>query len=209
MATNLSQTGFWPEANSNDECIQLKRVRVASGNGTAIFWGDCVTRTAAGVWGLATAGTTNPVGSVAQGASYMDSTQLVRKENMFLPASTTYSGTAFDYYGETDNSFIYIVTDPNSARFRCQYSVGTPALTDMTKNASFAAGAGNTVNGISGHTLDQTTIQTTNTLAFAIMDIKRNVLNDVTSVNSKVIVQINDSSLPGGPGTTGTGATGQ
>jgi hypothetical protein len=209
MATNLSQTGFWPEANSNDECIQLKRVRVASGNGTAIFMGDCVARTGAGVWGLATAGGGNPVSGIAQGASYLDSTQLVRKENMFLPASTTYSGTAFDYYGETDNSFIYITSDQNSIRYRCQYSASTPALTDITKNAAFVAGAGSTITGISGHTLDQTTLQTTNTLAFAITDIKRNVLNDVTSVNAKVIVQINVSNLAGGPGTTGTGATGQ
>src|ERR1700690_2485020 len=118
MATNLARTGFWPMSNSNDECIQLRRVRVASNNSTAIFWGAAVIR-GSGVFTVATSGTA-AIASVAQGASYLDSTQLVRKENMFLPASTTYSGTAFDYYGETDNSFIYVVSDVFGCRSASQ-----------------------------------------------------------------------------------------
>ena len=49
---NLSQGGFWPEANAGATSIQLRRVRVPSNNSTAIFWGDCVSRTAAGVYNI-------------------------------------------------------------------------------------------------------------------------------------------------------------
>jgi len=197
---NAARTGFWPVADAISTSIQTKRVRIASNNGTAIFWGDCLARTAAGVWGLATAG--GGVSSVSQGGSIFDSTQLVRKEVVFIPASTTYSGTAFDMYGETDNSFLYIVSDYQGARFECQAKASTTgALTDVTKNANFSAGAGSTTTGISGHLLD--TLGTSNASDFAVMDIKRNVFNDPTSVNFKFIVQINNSTLPGSAGATG------
>lgn len=190
---NLARTGFWPVHNQGATATQEKRVRVASNNGTAIFLGDCVTRTAAGVWGLATAGA--GVSGVSQGASYYDASQLVRKEGAYLPASTTYASTAFDMYGETDQSFLRITADPLNVRYECQAKAATTAaLTDTTKNANFSAGAGSTTTGISGHLLD--TLATTNTLDFAIMDVKRNVLNDPTAVNFKFIVQINALTVP-------------
>jgi hypothetical protein len=198
---NDSQAGFWPEGNQGSDCTQVKRVRVASNNGTAIFLGDCVTRTAAGVWGLATAG--SGVGGVSQGASYMDAATLVRKEGVYLPASTTYSSTAFDTYGETDQSFLYIAADPLNTRYRCQ-NPATPALTDLTKNANFAAGSGgSTTTGISSHVLGS--VATTQGLDFAIQDFVHSPRNDMTSANAKYIVQIN--AVPVAPGSSG--ATGQ
>lgn len=198
---NLSQGGFWPEHNQGATATQEKRVRVASNNGTAIFLGDCVTRTAAGVWGLATPG--SGVSGVSQGASYYDPGQLVRKEGAFLPASTTYSSTAFDMQGDTDQSFLRIVADPLNVRYRCQaIAAGVPALADLTLNANFVATAGSTTTGISGHTLAAPA--NTVGLDFAIMDVKRNVLNDPTLVNAKYIVQINKLYVaPGSPGAVG------
>ena len=193
---NLTRGGFWPEHNQGATATQTKRVRVASGNGTAIFLGDCLTRTAAGVWGLATAGGANAVSGISQGASFQDTTQLVRKEGVFLPASTTYSSTAFDTYGETDQSFIYIVADPLSVRYVVERNAGAAALTDLTKNASFIANAGSTTTGISGHKIDDTTIATTAALAFSIMDFKHNVLNDMTIAAGDYVVQINILSVP-------------
>lgn len=190
---NASRTGFWPVHNQGATATQEKRVRVASNNGTAIFLGDCVTRTAAGVWGLATPG--SGVSGISQGASYYDPGQLVRKEGPYLPASTTYSSTAFDMYGETDQSFLRITADPLNVRYECQAKAATTgALTDTTKNANFSAGAGSTTTGISGHLLD--TLATTAALDFAVMDVKRNVLNDPTAVNFKFIVQINILTVP-------------
>lgn len=190
---NASQGGFWPEHNQGSESTQTKRVRIASNNGTAIFLGDCLNRTAAGVWGLATPG--SGVSGVSQGASFQDATQLVRKEGTFLPASTTYTSTAFDQNGDTDQSFIYIAADPLNVRYRCMAASGTTgALTDTTKNANFVATAGSTTTGISGHTLGA--LATTAALDFSVMDYKHNVLNDPTLVNFKFIVQINILTVP-------------
>lgn len=191
---NAARTGFWPVADRIGTAIQTRRERMASNNGTAFFWGDCMLKgTAAGVWGLATAG--GGVSGVFQGGSILDTTQLVRKEVVFVPASTTYSGTAFDFYGETDNSFIYVTSDYQGLHFECQAKAATTgALTDVTKTANFSAGAGSTTTGISGHLLD--TLGTSTGSDFAVRDIKRSVDNDPTLVNFKFIVQINNPGLP-------------
>ncbi len=191
---NASQAGFWPEASENNEAVLTRRVRVASNNGTAIFMGDCLSRTAAGVWGLATPGGSG-VSGVAMAASFNDPNTLVRKEGKFLPVSTTYTSTAFDDHGETDQSFLYIPKDPVGVLYRAQAkAAAVPALTDLTKNASFVATAGSTTTGVSGHTLD--TPGTTSTFEFAIVDFKHNVLNDMTLVNAKYIVQLNVFAVP-------------
>lgn len=194
MATNRSQTGFRPLANAGSTTTQLMRRRVASNNGTAIFLGDCLKYTAAGVMGLATANA--GVSAVSQGASYWDATINGRRENTYLPASTTYSASVFDDYGNTDESFVYATVDPVNTRFVVQYSASTPALTDLTKNANFVANAGSTATGLSGHVLDQSTINTTLTQDFRIQDIWHNVLNDPTGTTPAVIVQINDGLVP-------------
>lgn len=195
---NASLTGFWPVHNQGATATQTKRVRIASNNGTAIFLGDCLTRTAAGVWGLASAGA--GVSGVSQGASYQNTGDLVRKEAQYLPASTTYTSTAFDDHGETDESFVYITADPLNVRYRAQIkATTTPALADMTGTANFSAGAGSTTTGISGHLLD--TIGTTAARDFAIMDFWHSVSNDPTLVNAKYIVQINILTVP--PNATG------
>lgn len=205
MATNPSFTGFHPWLASTNDAIQSWRRRIASNPATGIFKGDCVKQTAAGVWGLATAAA--GVGSVSQGASYFDATIGGRRENPYMPSGTTYTSTAFDDYGNTDQAFIYIVADPVNTRFQAQYSASVPALTDLTKNANFAAGSGgSTASGISSHVLDQTTLNTTAALDFHIIDIKHNVLNDPTQTALvKAIVQINVAKLPpfGDTGTTG------
>lgn len=197
MALNPSRTGFWPWMNAGSTSTQTVRRRVASNNGTAIFKGDCLTL-AAGVYTLATAGGSNTVAGASTGASYWDATINGRRENPYLPVSTTYSSTTFDDYGNTDESFVYVTADPVNTRFVCQYSASTPALADLTKNASFVAGAGSTTTGISGHALDQTTIATTAALAFRIVDVLHNVLNDPagTAATAKAIVQINLGPLP-------------
>ena len=196
MATNPSFTGIHPWGNAGSTSTQSVRRRIASNNGTGIFMGDCMKRTAAGVWGLATAG--SGVSGTSTGASFFDSSINGRREQPFLPVSTTYSSTSFDDYGNTDESFVYVTADPVNTRVQAQYSASTPALTDLTKNANFAAGAGgSTTTGLSTHVLDQTTINTTAALDFSIVDIKHNVLNDPTQAAlAKVIVQINLGLVP-------------
>jgi hypothetical protein len=192
---NASFTGFWPYGNAGSTSTQLMRRRAASNNGTAFFFGDCSVYTAAGVVGLATAGA--GITTVFQGAEYFDSSINSRRFNPYLPVSTTYSGTAFDDWGNTDETMMLCVADPVNTRFQAQYSASTPAQTDLTKNANFSAGTGSTTTGISGHVLDQTTIATTLTLDLRIQDLKRNVFNDPTiAAQAKVIVQINNGRVP-------------
>ncbi len=206
--TNPSQTGFRPYMRANETVTKTIRRRIASNNATAIFKYDCLhVGTAAGVWGLATAG--SGVTGVSTGASYWDATINGRRENVFLPATTTYSSTAFDDYGNTDQSFVYVTDDAVQTEFVAQYSGSVPAATDMTKNANFVASAGSTATGMSGHTLNQATINTTADLDFNIVDYLHNVTNDMAQTAlAKVIVRIN--SEPGvppfsstNPGTTG------
>lgn len=191
---NLSMTGFRPYLNVGGETTQIMRRRIASNNGTAIFLGDCMKQTAAGVWGLATAGA--GLSGVSTGASYFDATINGRREAPYLPASTTYTATTFDDYGNTDQSFVYITSDPVSTRFIGQYSASTPATSDLTKNANIVASAGSTVTGNSGHAIDQTSINTTLTLDLHIVDILHNVSNDPTATSAKAIVQINNGLVP-------------
>lgn len=191
---NPSFTGFHPYGNNGSTSTQTKRFRVASNNGTAIFKGDCLVYSAAGVIGLAIANA--GVSGVSQGAEYFDSTINGRRFNPFLPASTTYTGTAFDDHGDTDETMVFMTADPVNTRFQAQYSASVPALADLTKNVNFSAGAGSTVNGVSGHVLDQTTINTTLTLDFRIIDWKHAVNNDATQTNFKAIVQINNGRVP-------------
>jgi hypothetical protein len=202
---NLSFTGFHPWMDVGSTCVQVVRRRVVSNNGTAIFMGDCMKRTAAGIWGLATAGA--GFTGVAQGASFFDSTINGRRENPFLPASTTYSATTFDIFGETDESFVYITADPINVRFQCQYSGSTPALADLTLNANILASAGSTVTGISGHTLNQATLAVTAALDVTVVDVKHQVTNDTTATSAKAIVAINQGVFPPfsstNPGTSG------
>lgn len=191
---NASLTGLWPWANAGSTSTQLMRRRAASNNGTAFFFGDCGKYTAAGVVGLATAG--GGVSTVFQGAEFFDSTINGRRFSPSLPVSTTYSGTLFDDYGNTDETFMLCVVDPVNTRFQAQYSASTPATTDLTKNANLLASAGSATTLISGHVLDQSTLATTANLDFRIQDLKRNVLNDPTATGAKVIVQINTGLVP-------------
>lgn len=195
MATNPSQTGYRPYMRANETVTKSIRRRVASANGTAMFKFDCMRVTAAGVWGLAAAGT--GFNGVSQGASYWDATINGRRENTYLPVSTSYTSTAFDYHGDTDQSFVYITDDAVQTEFVCQYSASTPALTDLTKNANIVAGAGSTTTGNSGHTLDQTTLATTADLDVNIVNFLQNPNNDVTQTAlAKVIVRINTGLVP-------------
>src|SRR5712691_10292729 len=107
---NVSQTGFRPHLTVGGETVQVMRRRIASGNGTAIFLHDCMKQTAAGLWGLATAGA--GLSGVSTGASYFDAAINGRREAPYVPPSTSYSATAFDDHGETDQSFVYITSDP-------------------------------------------------------------------------------------------------
>ena len=208
MATNLARGGFQILSDTEAGACATKRVRVASNNATAIFCGDCLVWTAAGVVGLATAGA--GVIGTSMGADYFDAVSVSRKSGYFLPASTVYSSTSIDMWGETDQSFLLMSASPVTDRFVAQYSTGLPALTDFSKNANFtAATAGTTYNGMSGHTLDQTTIAANASRDFRIDGPFTSVLSDPTQgvstggIQPSVVVQIKLAATQGVPDIVG------
>lgn len=71
-------------------------------------------------------------------------------------------------YRPASTAMYAYVVNMTSAIFAVQIS-GASAAADIGKNASLKTGAGSTVSGLSGYTLDSTTIATTNTLQFHIL----------------------------------------
>ena len=87
-----------------------------------------------------------------------------------------------------------IIDDPN-ATFLVQTGGTVPTITQASVglNATYGgAGAPNALSGISTAYLDASTANTTNTLAFRIMGLGKNVNNDNTSNYNYVIVKMNN-----------------
>lgn len=134
---------------------------VPSSDGTALFVGDVVklatgVETTYGVPTVTAAGATDVPYGVVVGA---DPVLGVSTPNLYIsyrPASTA--------------QYVYVV-NMTDAIFAVQLS-GASAAADIGKNASLtAATGGSTVSGLSGMKLDSTTIATTNTLQFHILDV--------------------------------------
>lgn len=75
---------------------------------------------------------------------------------------------------------IRVVTDPN-ALFEIQGDADTFDPADVGLNASITVGTGSTTTGISNAVLDQSTVETTTTLAVQIIGMSSVVDNDVSS----------------------------
>ena len=128
----------------------IQHIKIASGYATNIFTGDAVLLVAAGTVEKDT-GTNamTPVG-VFLGCSYTDS-DLGFIQRQHWPASTVAS-----------DAVAYVATDPDIVmQVQADSSV---AQTALGSNFALVQGAGSTVNGTSGVTLDASTEATTNTL---------------------------------------------
>jgi hypothetical protein len=168
---------------------RARRYEVASGNSTAIFRGDVVKADSAGVVDVAAAGNTDLVGVVKE-VEYTLSGKRVRAP--YLPASTTYSPTA---RGSVNASYVWVYDDPAMEYWVC---VSSHANTDTEAevraalfcNMDITAGAGSTVYGQSGHTLDGAVVAAT--AQFRILEIRRIPGNDLAAANFQVRCMINE-----------------
>lgn len=125
---------------------------------TAIFIGDVVVFNA-GYINLASPGTTTIAG-IFVGCHY-------------TPAAG--GGPKFGYWpgsGAASGSLInaYFINDP-FAEFYVQSNGSVITQANVDQNINFATGTGNTMNGRSGQSVDQTTIATTSTLPFRITSV--------------------------------------
>lgn len=134
-----------------------RQIKIASGYGTNIFNGDVVKLVTAGTVEKDT-GTTSltPIG-VFVGCTFTDpnSEQLTFKNNW--PASTVAS-----------DAFAYVVDDPD-VLFHIQAD-GSVAQTALGANFAIVQGSGSTSTGVSGVSLDASTVATTNTLPLRLVD---------------------------------------
>lgn len=90
--------------------------------------------------------------------------------------------------------YVLVADDPTTV-FEVQTSNGTLAADTVGLNASLAIGAGSTLTGASGVTLDTATAAVTATLPFKIVGFAQRPDNEVGQPAAKVLVKINNSQL--------------
>ena len=138
---------------------KVRHYGIASGYGTAIFYGDFVKLVAAGTVEKDTGTTTlTPVG-IFLGVSYTDPNTSQKTFSQFYPASTA-----------ADDISAYVLDDPN-VLFEMQAD-GSAAVTNIGNNVAVVQTAGSTSIGTSKNAIDISTAATTTaTLPVRIVDI--------------------------------------
>ena len=138
---------------------KVRHYSIASGYGTAIFYGDFVKLVADGTVEKDTGTTTlTPVG-IFLGVSYTDPNTSQKTFSQFYPASTA-----------ADDISAYVLDDPN-VLFEMQAD-GSAAVTNIGNNVAVVQTAGSTSIGLSKNAIDiSTAASTTATLPVRIVDI--------------------------------------
>lgn len=132
-------------------------VRIAY-NASAIYYGDPVQPDANGYVVVGSPGTTQIAG-IFVGCKYLSVSQKRTIWSNYWPGSDVASGNTVEGY---------IVNDPN-AKFVAQTGATGATAADINANVNFAIGTGNSASGISGASVDMSTVNTTNTLPFRIV----------------------------------------
>ncbi len=185
---NYLMGGFWP---CNEDDAQFNRYEVANNNSTAIFAGDVVTLTTAGVVQPCTAGDTALILGVVKQVSYVLSGK--RIVSTYLPANTTYTPTT---RGSRTASYVWVYDDPGVQYWAClAANSGTDTEAKVWaavgSNMDIVATAGDTVYRRSGHTLDGNPIA--GTAQFRINGVRRIPGRDMTSTtNLQVRCSVNE-----------------
>lgn len=159
---------------------QLTRYHIPATNSTPIGVGDLVklsgTGDVNGVPGIAKAG----VGDACIGAVVQVDFNM---ENLNTPQ---YAPAGVERY-------VYVADDPQTV-YEVQVSNGTPTAAIVGANANFADAGVNTTTGVSGQTLDLSTVATTATLAVKILAFDQGPDN-IMAAGAKVLVKINQHQL--------------
>ena len=181
MATSAAPTGAEPVGTlsaSGSFTGKVRHIKIASGYGTAIFYGDFVKLVSSGTVEKDT-GTTSltPVG-VFMGCSYTDPSTSQLTFNQTFPASTAAS-----------DIMAYVLDDPN-VLMRMQGDA-TLAQTTLGNNVAVVQTAGSTSIGRSKNAVDSSTVATTNTLPLRIIDFVDGPTSTVGDAFTDVIVKFN------------------
>lgn len=132
--------------------------RISKSNATPIFRNDPVVSLSSGYVAQAT-----EVAGGAQFAGFFVGCQYISVSQQRTVWSNYWPGA--DAVSDPE---CYILDDPNAV-YMVQANAGPVGLADVQMNANFALGTGNTSSGLSGATLDVSTIATTATLPLRII----------------------------------------
>ena len=181
MATTATPMGAEPTdtlSASGSFTGKVRHIKVASGYGTAIFYGDFVKLVNTGTVEKDTGTTTlTPVG-VFVGCAFTSPTTGELTFSQTFPASTAASDIV-----------AYVVDDPN-VLMRMQ-SDEAIAQTGLGNNAAVVQTAGSTSIGRSKNAVDGSSIATTNTLPLRIIDFVDGPNSAVGDAFTDVIVKFN------------------
>ena len=162
MATSATPSGAEPIntlSASGSYTGKVRHIKIASGYGTAIFYGDFVKLVSSGTVEKAAVTTAVVAGTVGifVGCSYTDPSTNQLTFNQQFPASTAAS-----------DIMAYVVDDPKLV-FKMQGDEAI-AQTGLGNNVSAVSTAGSTTIGRSRNALDGGSIATTNTLPLRILE---------------------------------------
>ena len=162
MATSATPNGAEPVntlSASGSYTGKVRHIKIASGYGTAIFYGDFVKLVAAGTLEKAAVTTSVVAGTVGifVGCSYTDPSTSQITFNQQFPASTAAS-----------DIMAYVVDDPKLV-FKMQGDEAI-AQTGLGNDISAVNTAGSTSIGRSKNALDGGSIATTNTLPLRVLE---------------------------------------
>jgi hypothetical protein len=181
MATTATPMGAEPTdtlSASGSFTGKVRHIKVASGYGTAIFYGDFVKLVNTGTVEKDTGTTTlTPVG-VFVGCAFTSPTTSELTFSQTFPASTAASDIV-----------AYVVDDPN-VLMRMQ-SDEAIAQTGLGNNVAVVQTAGSTSIGRSKNAVDGSSIATTNTLPLRIIDFVDGPTSEVGDTYTDVIVKFN------------------
>jgi hypothetical protein len=194
MANTNAPFGFRQYRGTGSVPTYEQSVRlIASGDSTAIYFGDPVANLNTGYITRATAGTAQISGILA-GVKYLSTSQKRTVWSNYWPGA--------DANGDVE---AYIIDDPN-AQFVVQAGGTAIGLADMGLNIQFNLGSGNSSTGISGAYVESPAV--TATLPFRILGFVTQPPGangtDITSAYNQVIVGFNNvTSRNNGAGPTG------
>lgn len=192
MANTQAPWGFRPvrRVDAADWSTALETRQISSANTTAIGFGDAVKALTTGFITRATSADNalaDPgIYGVFLGCEYYD-TALAKKiwSPWWTGVTTALAGSVL----------ARVIPDPRVV-FEVQVGGSTSTgcvLADIGQNIGIGDGAVNTLSGFSAQFADQTTLQTTITLPFRVVNLSQKVGNDITAAYDTIEVVLNNS----------------
>jgi hypothetical protein len=177
--------GFLPGSIAD---YQLSTRLILSSNTTNIYFGDPVQKVASNKYIAQASSTTAPLDGIFQGCMLIPSTGGAPTWSPYWPGAAATDATG------------YVMESPGALFLAAAFSTNVPA-TSIGNNIGFTIGTGSTFGaGLSGATVDQSTVSTTNTLPFQIVGLYGSAGNfgavgngsDTTSSYNWVVVAFNN-----------------